>query len=30
MNNARGRESLNVDLVDCPAERLATISAALS
>ncbi|WP_368623181.1 hypothetical protein [Paraburkholderia sp. BR13444] len=30
VNTAGGRESLSVDLVDCPAERLAIISAALS
>ncbi|MGF6934515.1 hypothetical protein OKW41_003677 [Paraburkholderia sp. UCT70] len=30
VNNAGGRESLSVDLVDCPADRLAIISAALS
>jgi hypothetical protein len=30
VNYAGGRESLSVDLVDCPADRLAIISAALS
>jgi hypothetical protein len=30
VNSAGGRESLSVDLVDCPPDRLAIISAALS
>ncbi|MGF6978663.1 hypothetical protein QFZ94_007178 [Paraburkholderia sp. JPY465] len=30
VSTAGGRESLSVDLVDCPADRLAIISAALS
>ncbi|MFT4066003.1 hypothetical protein [Paraburkholderia sp.] len=30
VNCAGGRESLSVDLVDCPPDRLAVISAALS
>jgi hypothetical protein len=30
VNSAGGRESLSVDLVDCPADRLAIISAALN
>ncbi|WP_429452719.1 hypothetical protein [Paraburkholderia sp. WC7.3g] len=30
VNCAGGRESLSVDLLDCPADRLANITAALS
>jgi hypothetical protein len=30
VNSAGGRESLSIDLVDCPADRFAIISAALN